>query len=338
LFEYLIPHAKKYSFHGLSERILRRIYSQKYIYKTKQEISQTKLFLQNNQIDLVHAHFGPGGLYMIQECRDLGIPLLVTFHGYDVSRLIRLKSYVNEIKRMFIYPKIHGIVVSQFTKNKLVQLGIPPDKLTIWHCGIDVDHFNYVPKRPKTSGLHFIQVSNFVEKKGHKYTIEAFRQYVKFDPESKLILVGDGPLLPDMKALALQLHLNNHIEFKGYANHQKIIQLMKKADVFVHHSVTDSNGDEEGIPNAIMEAMATGLPIISTKHAGIPELVRQNIDGILVPERDIESYLQAMLKMKKNLVTFGGMKSRQQIMENFNLYKQSEKLLYLYSKMNKENK
>jgi glycosyltransferase involved in cell wall biosynthesis len=145
----------------------------------------------------------------------------------------------------------------------------------------------------------FLQISSFAEKKGHIFSVQAFKRFLAKSqcPNCTLILAGEGPEKDNVMKVVKDLNLKDRVFFPGLVDRYEAKQLMQNANFFVHHSITSVIGDTEGIPNAIMEAMAMELPVISTYHAGIPELVEDGVNGLLVQEKDVEAYAEAMEKI-----------------------------------------
>lgn len=295
----------------------------------------TEQLIQRN-VSLIHANFGPAGIEILPIARELNLPLIVSFHGYDASQLLTSEVYKTNLRELFEYAFV--TTPSEFMLKNLQDKVIQLTKKEVVHYGIPLEFFNFVKrkslqqKQKEGKEIIFLQISNFVEKKGHEYTIRAFKTVANEYPKVKLILAGDGVLKRQNVILAQQLGISDRIIFPGYINQNQVKDLMNSADVFVHHSLTASNGDEEGIPNVIMEAMATGLPVISTFHAGIPELIEDGIDGYLVKERDVEDYSKKLLRVLNddNKMAFG---ARKKIEKEFNLELQNEKIAKVYSKV-----
>lgn len=159
--------------------------------------------------------------------------------------------------------------------------------------GIDTKKFLFSPRKLRFDGkIHLLTVARLVEKKGIQYSIQAVAKVVKKYPQIEYKIAGDGPLKSDMESLIDGLKVNGNVKLLGGKQQGEIIELMKDADIFLAPSVTSNDGDQEGIPVAIMEALAQGLPVISTYHSGIPELVQDGISGFLVPERDTKSNIK----------------------------------------------
>jgi len=324
-----------------TNRITNKIYGRHKLLSRKPKISsnQKKFFtkiISNNNVKLIHAQFGPSGIEILPIAKDLNVPLVVSFHGYDGSILLKYEDYKKNLKRTFEYSYV--IVPSHFMLNELNEKVGKIFKYSIINYGIPLDDFRYVQrvsvknKVDRDEEITFLQVSNFVEKKGHFYTISAFRELLKFYPNVQLVLAGDGYLKGEIQELVNKMGLNNNVIFPGVVNHNQVSDFMNKADIFLHHSITSSEGDKEGIPNVIMEAMATGLPCISTNHAGIPELIKDGINGLLIEEKDINSYIEKMKELLEKDNDFS-IQARKTIENDFNLDIQVEKLKTIYSEL-----
>ena len=303
---------------------------------TPSQYGYWKRMLDIHQVRLVHAHFGHFGLDILPVARSLGIPLLVTFHGFDASQLLNDKRYTADLERLFAYA--HVITVSRNMAERLSAYGLEDGRRTVHYIGVPVEEFEFV-RRPaiaekliKGEPLTFLQVSNFVEKKGHKYTVEAFAEYFRGRPEDRLICAGDGPLRREIEALATSLGIRDKVDFKGRVVKSQVGDLMRAADVFVHHSVTARNGDMEGIPTVIMEAMSMGLVVVSTRHSGIPELIDDGVDGFLVPERDVPAYVEKLRGLVSSAAGVGE-RARKKIEDKFNMSKQNLELQKIYQRM-----
>lgn len=303
-----------------------------FFYKKK----QYEKFISGKESKLIHAHFGPSGIEVLPIAQKLNLPLLTSFHGYDASSLLKYSMYIKNLKKLFNYS--HVITPSEYMLNSFHKLGLYSKNEHIIHYGIPINIFAYKERQPinqkviKKEEIIFLQVSNFVEKKGHKYTVITFSNFLKTYPDSRLILAGDGPLRKSIMSLVNDLGIGDKVVFSGLVYQEKVIDLMYLADVFLHHSITSDDGNMEGIPNVIMEAMATGLPIISTRHAAIPELVNHGLNGFLVEEKNIKDYEMAMKKVLSCNNDLG-INGRKKIENDFNLDKINEKLISVYKKV-----
>lgn len=330
----LFPHhsiyqARKSFFARLGNKLCRVVCKQHPTISKQQHECFRQALLKHN-VKLIHAHFGPAAIDILPLAKSLNIPLVVTFHGYDISSLLRNKTYVASLKNVFAYA--HVVAISSEMQNKLVALGANPKKLTLNYIGTSFELFKYHVRTPiiekvvNNETIIFSQVANFVEKKGHKYTLLAFKEFAKQHPNCILVLAGAGPLLKFSINLANKLDLSDKVIFIGRVTTPEVMNILQNSDCFLHHSVTAKNGDREGLPTSIMEAMATGLPIISTIHAGIPELVRDGIDGYLVKERDLESYTNKM----QQILTFREQDTQYWLRKEFDIGINCKKLSELY--------
>ena len=263
---------------------------------TRNQLRYWEDVLRREDARLIHANFGPGGLAVLPLAKRLNIPLLVSFHGYDASSLLRKRPYRKSLPYLFEYA--HVVAVSEHMRRRLISHGANPDRIARHYYGIP--NCRLVNRKPMHAklGSHettiLFQGSNFVEKKGHAYTIAAFSKLSSNNQNIRLRLAGDGPLRPQMEELAKELGVQNKIDFLGHLPIDRISEQLTMADLYVHHSVIADNGDEEGVPNAILEAMGTGLPVVATKHAGIPEIITHGKTGFLVEERNTEQYVSVL--------------------------------------------
>ncbi|MEL6652659.1 MAG: glycosyltransferase [Bacteroidota bacterium] len=253
--------------------------------------------IAERQPELIHCHFGPQAIRFWDNSRlARKLPILISFHGYDASRLLRQKAYVAKMQQLSQLPNVSIICVSHHMRQRLSEAGINTKRSHILYYGTDCEFF--VPRSGKTQdqAYTFLQISSFREKKGHQYTLAAYAKFLQQSPdkETQLILAGDGPLREGMMKQAKELKIEKYVHFPGLVKPDQARSLLAAADCFVHHSVTATNGDTEGIPNAIMEAMAMEVPVIATIHAGIPELVEDGVNGYLIKEKDVKAYTKAM--------------------------------------------
>jgi glycosyltransferase involved in cell wall biosynthesis len=248
-----------------------------------------------------------------------GARLFVHFHGYDASRLLRDFAIRKAYSRLFSVAT--GIIApSRYIGEKLMAAGCPSSKLHVVPCGVDINEFQPVNSDNDGDGARFIAVGRFVPKKAPQRTISAFAQIAARYPTATLDMVGEGSLLTRCKQQVEQLSLSEKVTFHGALPHKAVRSLLASSDIFVQHSVTDDSGDSEGLPVAILEGMACGLPIVSTRHSGIPEAVLDEVTGLLVPEGDVEAMAAAMSRLLDDpeLIKTMGQAGRRRVVENFN--------------------
>jgi glycosyltransferase involved in cell wall biosynthesis len=188
------------------------------------------------------------------------------------------------------------IAVSRAMQRKLVSLGAPPEKVHYNPCGVDCTEFGEAT--PASAPPVFLAVGRFVAKKAPQLTLSAFAEVHRACAKARLRMLGDGPLLEECRSLAQEeLGLSDAVTFLGAQPHAVVQEEMRRARCFVQHSVEAANGDCEGTPVGILEAGASGLPVVSTRHAGIPDVVIENQTGLLVDERDVSGMAEQMLRL-----------------------------------------
>jgi glycosyltransferase involved in cell wall biosynthesis len=273
--------------------------------------------LRKKKIDIVLAQYGPAGVAMLPVCKKARIPLVVHFHGFDASHIPTLQKYKSSYQEMFSYAK-YIIVVSTAMLHAIKELGCPVDKIVLNTYGINEIFFNC---KPLFESNIFFAAGRFVEKKGPEFTIGSFHKIVPQFPDARLYLAGDGPLLEHCRQLVKTLSLEKNVFFPGILKPEMIAGFMQKSIAFVQHSLVATSGDSEGTPVAIMEASAASLPVISTYHAGIPDVILDGITGLLVPEKDIEKMADAMMVLLKDkkLARKMGQAGRERIKSEFSM-------------------
>ena len=249
---------------------------------------------RRSHVDVVLAEYGPTGVAVMEACRKSNLPLLVHFHGYDASVREVLRENAETYPAMFKQAAAI-IAVSRAMERKLISLGAPAEKVHYNPCGIDCDDFDGAD--PEHAAPIFLAVGRFVEKKAPQLTLRAFAKVHEALPEAHLRMIGDGPLLDECRELARQLNIEQAVTFLGAQSHEVVRDEMRKARAFAQHSVEAANGDCEGTPIGILEAGASGLPVVSTRHAGIPDVVIEGETGFLVDEKDVESMAAYMVRL-----------------------------------------
>lgn len=256
---------------------------------------QAAAFVRNGPYDIVHCHFGQTGIIaaMLKEIGVIQGKVITTFYGYDLSEYIQKngpKAYELLFSRGDVF-----VAISEAMRNRLIQLGCANDKVVVHRLGVDLSRFNLSPRRPFTGGdLQILTVGRFVEKKGLEFGIRAVAQLVKEFPGIVYRIIGDGELKDEITQLITRLNMGEHIRLMGWRTPDEVARFMGDADVFLAPSITSSNGDQEGTPTVIIEALARGVPVLSTYHSGIPELIQDHKSGFLVPERDAEAIAQKL--------------------------------------------
>ncbi len=280
---------------------------------------------RSHDIEVILAEYGDTGVLVMEAARRANIPLVVHFHGYDAS----VKSVLDE--HLSTYPRMFGIAspviaVSKVMHRKLIELGAPKDKVHYNPCGVDCELFGGA--KPEAAPPTFLAVGRFSEKKAPAITLSAFAQVLKVQPKVRLRMIGEGPLLNDCRTLASNLQIDHAVTFLGGRDPSTVQEEMRKARCFVQHSLVAPSGDSEGTPVSIIEAGATGLPVVSTRHAGIPDVVIEGETGFLVDEGDTSGMAQFMMMLAQDAALAGrlGAAGNHRVKMEFNREKRLGKL------------
>ena len=286
-------------------------------------------YLQEHHIDVVLAEYGTAGSFIAPICIELKIPYIVHFHGKDASSYETLRFFKDGYDYMF-KNSLKIIVVSKAMSHALEKVGCPKDKLEINTYGPNLD---YTKTTVDYNSNYIISVGRHTYKKAPYLTILAFQKVLIKHPQLKLKMIGDGELFDVSKNLVKSLGLENNIILLGALERKEIIKHLQSAFLFVQHSLVALNGDSEGTPVGVIEVMAAGLPVVSTRHAGIPDVVIENETGLLVDENNIEEMASYMLKLVENrdLAESMGQKGKVRIENYFTLDKHLQTINQLIS-------
>jgi colanic acid/amylovoran biosynthesis glycosyltransferase len=279
-----------------------------------------RTYLVAERTEAVLAEFGQTGAQVMSACASADVPLVVHFHGYDVYQQRLVDRYLPLYQRLF---RNAGaiVAVSREMVEALAALGAPRAKLFYNPCGVDTRRF--AGANPAAAPPVFLAAGRFVEKKAPHLTVLAFKQVHEACPEARLQMIGDGPLLELCQQLTAVLHIESQVSFQGVRSRLEVALAMRTARAFVQHSVRSQDGDAEGTPVTILEAAASGLPVISTLHGGIKDAVVDGQTGFLVAEGDIDVMAQHMIELVRNpsLAAALGQRGREHVMANYSLDK-----------------
>jgi len=237
--------------------------------------------------DVFIAHFGPAGVTAakLRELEVIRGKIVTIFHGIDISSREVLNHYSGEYQQLFRRGDMM-LPISQLWADRLQAMGCPADKIAVSRMGVNMDSFTQRPLKAPGGCLQIISVARLTEKKGLHVAIEACRQLKEQGVNFRYRILGIGPWERRLRTLIEQYQLEDQIEMPGFKPSHEVKAMLDDADVFLLPSITGSDGDMEGIPVALMEAMAVGIPVISTLHSGIPELIDSGNSGWLVAEND----------------------------------------------------
>ena len=254
---------------------------------------------QTWRADVFIAHFGPAGV-TAAKLRELGVidgKIATVFHGIDISSREVLDHYTPEYQQLFQRGDMM-LPISDLWAGRLQTMGCPPEKIAVSRMGVDMQRFSPRPVKVPGKPLQIVSVARLTEKKGLHVAIEACRQLKARGVDFHYRILGIGPWERRLRTLIEQYQLESCVEMPGFKPSHEVKAMLDEADVFLLPSITGADGDMEGIPVALMEAMAVGIPVVSTLHSGIPELIETDRSGWLVAENNPEA-------LADRLATFG---------------------------------
>jgi colanic acid/amylovoran biosynthesis glycosyltransferase len=253
--------------------------------------------LRRRPADLMHIYFGHTGVHLLPFIEEWPHPCVVSFHGMDVQPRPEQPGFDAQM-RLLLQTIPLVLARSQSLVDNLVALGCPREKLRLNRTGIPLEQFPFQQRTPPANRAWcFVQACRLIAKKGLRTALRAFAKFHKANPQSRFVIAGDGPMKAELQTLARELGIAEAVTLPGFLSQNDLAALFQRAHLFVHPSELTSDQNQEGVPNAMLEAMATGLPVLATTHGGIPEAVTDRQTGLLVPERDDEALFQAMRTM-----------------------------------------
>lgn len=286
--------------------------------KSSKEINEyfIRKSLKKNKIDVILIEYGTHAYNLLPILKSVDIPTVVHFHGFDAGVKEVIEACDN-YKEVFKIAK-RVIAVSKVMCQMLLELGCPEEKLVYNVYGPNPRFENVTPGFNK---LQFLSVGRFTDKKAPYYTILGFKKVVEDFPDVKLLMAGKGELLDVCKNLVRYFNLQDDVKFLGVINQDEYLGLLEESLAYVQHSITTSSGDMEGTPLSILEASCSGLPIISTFHAGIPDVIIDQKTGLLYQEHDVKGMADGMklLLKNKNLAKEIGQAGKERVKKHFSM-------------------
>ncbi len=275
--------------------------------------------LVSEKVCCVLAEYGPTACNTLKIVEFLRLPLVVHFHGFDATNKEVISDYREQYTKVFAYASAI-VAVSRKMKADLIALGCPEEKMVVTPCGPNADFFKI---EPSYTSQQFVAIARMIDIKGPLQTILAFKKTLDSFPQAKLVMIGDGQLLNTCKYMAKSLRITDNVVFRGVLNSNEIQQTLRESIAFLQHSFTLEGGVTEGSPVAVMEAQAAGLPVVSTIHAGIPDVVVHEQTGLLVNEFDIDEMANHMVRLlsENGLAKKMGEAARQRTAEQFSMDK-----------------
>ena len=318
---------------------LRRIWFRQFRDKPWQishaEVSKLLSVLTETRARLLHIYFGHIAVHLLPLIHAWKNPSIVSFHGADVMVDMNKPAYREATLRMLDAVTL-VLVRSESLRRGVVDLGCDPKKVEIQRTGIPLEEFLLRGRAvPKNGEWRFVQAGRLIEKKGLPVTLRAFSTFSTQHPNATLTIAGEGPLFAELRRFAGELGIADRVSFTGFISQEQLREIYYRSHIFLHPSQTGRDGNQEGIPNSMLEAMATGLPVFATEHGGIPEAIENGVSGVLVSERDDQALAQAMLNAAQNpdLLSRIGPMGADSVRKEFGLQQQVQRLENIYLQM-----
>ena len=281
---------------------------------------------------VLHVYFGHIGVHLLPLIEIADIPVIVSFHGADAGIAPGQAALLAGTRRMFEKCALL-LVRSDSIAKRLVSLGCDPAKIRLHRTGIPLARIPFVARAAPADGAwRCVQACRLIGKKGIATSLRAFAEFVREFPKATFTIAGDGPQFDELRALAGELGIGAQVSFPGFLSQEKLHALFAESHLFLHPSELAADGDQEGVPNAMLEAMAGGLPVLATIHGGIPEAVENGVSGILVAERDHTALAAAMIELARDRARLAAMiaAARARVTEQFDLDAQTRILERCY--------
>ena len=299
------------------------------------ELSKLLGVLSETRARLLHIYFGHIAVHLLPLIRAWKNPSIVSFHGADVMVDMNKPAYRKATLQMLDAVSLI-LVRSESLRRALIDLGCDPGKIEIQRTGIPLEEFPFRERTaPKNGEWRFVQAGRLIEKKGLPVTIRAFEVFVRQYPNATLTIAGEGPLLREVEILARELKIAQSVSFAGFLSQEQLREIYYRSHIFLHPSQIGRDGNQEGIPNSMLEAMATGLPVFATEHGGIPEAVEHGVSGVLVPERDEFVLVESLLDAVRDPDSLSHMARRggDVVRQKFDLSNQARRLEDIYLRL-----
>jgi glycosyltransferase involved in cell wall biosynthesis len=291
--------------------------------------------LSRTDARLLHIYFGQIAVHLLPLIRTWKNPSIVSFHGADVTVDMNKPAYRESTWQMLDAVKL-VLVRSESLRRALIDLGCDPKKIEVQRTGIPLEEFAFQEwSFPNDGEWRLVQAGRLIEKKGLPVTLRAFAVFLRKYPNAKLTIAGEGPLLGELQKLARELNIERRVSFTSFISQEQLRDIYYRSHIFVHPSQTGHDGNVEGIPNSMLEAMASGLSVFATDHGGIPEAVENGVSGVLVRERDHEALANALLNATQDSDSLARIarNGAEVVRKNFDLQAQAQRLEEIYLRL-----
>lgn len=296
------------------------------------ELRHALLELTRAEAKLLHIYFGHTAVHLRPLIKAFPHPVVVSFHGADAGVDMDKPAHLAAMREVFEFATVVQ-ARSESLLEDLAKLGCPREKLRLQRTGIPLEEWTFESREiPADGRWTLLQSCRLIAKKGVDDTMRAFAEIVKIWPQAQLVIAGDGPLLGNLEKLAGELGIGSQVRFTGFLNQQQLREEVYRSHLFVHPSRISADGNREGIPNSMLEAMASGLPVVATRHGGIPEAVTDGESGLLVAENDVASLAAAMLRVISDATLAASLAKggRRSVEEKFDRVKNIQRLEACY--------
>ncbi|MEO7318838.1 MAG: glycosyltransferase [Chthoniobacteraceae bacterium] len=304
------------------------------------ELQMLMKLLKRRPADLIHVYFGHTGVHLLPFIQEWKRPCVVSFHGMDIQPRPQQEGFDAAMQELL---KTVPLVLarSYSLMAGLQALGCSSDKLRLNRTGIPLEDFPFCQRpMPADGSWRFVQACRLIEKKGLKTALRAFAEFHAAFPRAKFMIAGDGPMKAELEKMIADFGLLDAVEMRGFLAQSELAALYRGSHVFLHPSEMPPDQNQEGVPNSMLEAMASGLPVVATTHGGIPEAVSHERTGLLVPEHDpaaLHAALRAITADSAHLYIMGQAASRS-VREEFEQGKQIERLEGFYDEARRGGK
>jgi colanic acid/amylovoran biosynthesis glycosyltransferase len=288
--------------------------------------------LERRYTDLMHVYFGHTGVHLLPFIKNWDRPTVVSFHGADVMLRPEKPDYAPQLQELFNTVSL-VLARSNSLACRLKEIGCPAEKIRLNRTGIPLAEFPFTHRlMPADGEWRLVQACRLIPKKGLATALEAFASFRKKHPKATFTIAGDGPMRKELEELAVKLGVGDAVTFRGFLQSAELNALYAQSHVFLHPSEITEDANQEGIPNSMLEAMATGLPVVATLHGGIPEAVEQERSGLLVPERDPVALAAALEQITESseYLQIMGRRASESVCEEFEQSRAIKKLEACY--------
>jgi glycosyltransferase involved in cell wall biosynthesis len=299
---------------------------------SNRELSALLCTLSRIDACVLHIYFGQIAVHLLPLIRAWTKPSIVSFHGADVTVEMNKPAYRQATREMLASVRL-VLVRSESLRRALTELGCDETKIALQRTGIPLEEFPFRERIfPQDGEWRLVQAGRLIEKKGLPVTLRTFAVFLDRYPNATLTIAGEGPLLGELQKLTRELNIEERVSFTGFVSQEQLREIYYRSHIFLHPSQIGRDGNQEGVPNSMLEAMASGLPVFATEHGGIPEAIENAVSGVLVPEHDHEALSRALLSASQDLIFLSWIarSAAEVVRKNFDLHTQAQRLDNIY--------